>query len=118
LPERLQCPASRYYAIGSSAAGSSGDTAQTNGALAAVCNKLHGKYCTGSEDAVAASRAGADFLVMRGALPDGELAALCESVPMPVFVRGLELEQAWALGASGINEIDKALCGQPTGHPK
>ena len=44
---------------------------------------------------------------MRAALADGELAVLCGSVAVPVYARGtgIELEQAWALGASGLNEI-------------
>jgi hypothetical protein len=53
-----------------------------------------------------AAGAGADFLVMREALADGELAALCSSVAVPVFAHGLALERAWALGASGIHEIE------------
>jgi hypothetical protein len=39
------------------------------------------------------------------ALSPNELAALCRLVSVPVFARGIGLEQAWALGASGINEL-------------
>ena len=42
---------------------------------------------------------------MRNALADGELTALCGAVAVPVFARGIGLEQAWGLGASGLNEI-------------
>jgi mutator protein MutT len=66
---------------------------------------LVGVFCRGSEEAVEAAGAGADFLVLRALLEDGELAALCDSVPVPVFARGIGLEEAWALGASGCNEI-------------
>jgi hypothetical protein len=62
-------------------------------------------FCKDGVEAVDAAGAGADFLVLRNPLADGELAALCDSVPMPVFARGIGLEQAWALGASGLNEI-------------
>jgi hypothetical protein len=34
-----------------------------------------------------------------------ELAALSDSVPVPVYALEIELRQAWALGASGLNEI-------------
>ena len=34
------------------------------------------------------------------------LAALCESIPKPVFAAGIELERAWGLGVSGVNQID------------
>jgi hypothetical protein len=40
---------------------------------------------------------------MRGALADEEVVQLCERVPLPVYVRGLELERAWGLGASGLD---------------
>jgi mutator protein MutT len=67
--------------------------------------RLRGVFCAGAEEAVAAARAGADFLVMRAALADGDLAVLCGSMAVPVYARGLEMEQAWALGATGLNEI-------------
>jgi len=38
-------------------------------------------------------------------LAGADLSALCEGVPVPVYARGIGLEQAWALGASGLNEI-------------
>ena len=47
----------------------------------------------------------ADFLVLREAPSCRDLAALCGAVPVPVFVPGMPLERAWALGASGINAI-------------
>jgi mutator protein MutT len=68
-------------------------------------SKLLGVFCRDGEEAVEAAEAGADFLVLRSALADGELAALCDSVPVPVFARGIGLDQAWATGASGCNEI-------------
>ena len=50
-------------------------------------------------------RLGADFLAVRNVLADAELTVLCDGVPVPVYARGVGLEQAWALGASGLNEI-------------
>jgi mutator protein MutT len=92
LPERLTEASSPYYSIGE--LGSLGAT------------RLRGVYCASAEDGVAAASAGADFLVMRDALADGKLAVLCGLVPVPVFARGIEMERAWALGASGIHEIN------------
>jgi hypothetical protein len=74
-------------------------------ALAINDARLHGVFCTNVDEAVAAARAGADLLAMRRALGLDELAGLCGLVPVPVFARGIELEDAWALGASGLNEI-------------
>ena len=50
-------------------------------------------------------------MVLREVLADGELTALCDSVPVPVFARGIGLEQAWARGASGCNEIGVTVSG-------
>jgi mutator protein MutT len=88
LPERLTQMSSSFYAVGAASAG-----------------KLQGVNCSNALEALAAARAGADFLVMRGELPDAQLVSLCEAVPLPVFVRSIPLEVAWTLGASGINEI-------------
>ncbi len=51
------------------------------------------------------SDSGADFLVMRGALDARELVALCDAIPIPVFARGVELEEAWGYGATGLNDL-------------
>lgn len=67
--------------------------------------RLRGVFAEGIEDGAAAVRLGADFLALRDVLADADLTALCDSVPVPVFARGIGLEQAWALGASGLNEI-------------
>jgi mutator protein MutT len=101
LPERLMRRSAPYYTVGevNSMARPAVDANATNDV------KLSGVFCTNAEEAVVAAGDGADFLVLRDPLADGELAALCDSVPMPVFARGIPLEQAWALGASGLNEI-------------
>ena len=67
--------------------------------------RLRGVFCAGEAEAAEAVGQGAEFLVLRTELGCGELAALCNRVPVPVFARGLVLEEAWARGASGLNEI-------------
>jgi 8-oxo-dGTP diphosphatase len=67
-------------------------------------SRLCGVSCPSAAEAAAAAHAGADFLVLSEALPAGELATLCQLVPGPVYARGLSVEEAWALGASGTNE--------------
>jgi mutator protein MutT len=101
LPERLMQRSAPYYTVGelNLIVRPAVDANAANGPA------LQGVFCTNAEEAVAAAADGADFLVLRGLLTDGELAALCDSVPMPVFARGIGLERAWALGASGLNEI-------------
>jgi mutator protein MutT len=68
-------------------------------------SRLVGMFAGDAQEAFAVARAGADFLVLRDVLLDGELVALCDSVPVPVFARGVGLERAWELGASGCNEV-------------
>jgi mutator protein MutT len=66
--------------------------------------RLRGVFAEGLEDGVAAVRLGVDFMAVRNVLADADLAALCDGVPVPVYARGVGLEQAWVLGASGLNE--------------
>jgi mutator protein MutT len=101
LPERLRPVASRHYCAGD---------LSSLGRLAAVTDadhapRLRGVICASAEEGSAAVRAGADFLVMREALADEELEALCRTVPVPVYAPGIALEKAWELGASGVSEI-------------
>jgi mutator protein MutT len=104
LPERLRRIATPYYSVvdSSDLAATRGTTAR--GATIAQGSALRGVFCRHAEQAAAAA-AECDFLVMRAALADRELAALCTGVAVPVFARGMALEHAWALGASGINAI-------------
>jgi mutator protein MutT len=102
LPERLTQPSTPDYEVVESTfprkrLGVNGDANERS--------TLVGMFCGDGEEAVEAAGAGADFIVLRNVLADGELIALCDSVPVPVFARGIGLEQAWALGASGCNEI-------------
>ena len=93
LPEKLTQASTRDYVVGRSAE-------------ADPAGRLRGVWCVGLADAMAASDAGADFLVLRTELPRAEITSMCELVPVPVYVPGLELQEAWELGATGVVEID------------
>jgi mutator protein MutT len=110
LPERLRRAASPFYEIQTCGDIARGVRARRYGSTgdrpAATSGKqLQGALCQESRAAWEAASAGADFLVMRDALPHDELAALCAGVDLPVFARGVALERAWALGASGVNSM-------------
>jgi mutator protein MutT len=70
-----------------------------------AAGRLCGVWCSGLADSMAASDAGADFLVLRDELPHEDIRSICELVPIPVYVPGLGLEEAWELGATGVVEI-------------
>jgi len=98
LPERLTASATRAYRILPI------DDARWNRPQRA--DRLRGAWCEGAADAVAAAALDdARFLVLRRALAPAALAALCNAVNLPVFARGIRLQQAWKLGATGLNEI-------------
>jgi hypothetical protein len=101
LPERLTNVSSPYYSIGdlNSLRPSPG------GAEGSRETRLQGVFCASADEGLAAAGAGADFLVMREPLADAEVTALCDLVPVPVFARGIRLERAWELGASGIRGV-------------
>jgi mutator protein MutT len=101
LPERLTLVCSHYYTIQDSV--SIGNPMA--GAYATKDSRLQGMLCANAEEAEGAVRASLDFIVMSGVLADRDLSRLCESVLVPVFARDIELERAWLLGASGINEL-------------
>ena len=92
LPEKLSETSTPDYVVARSA------EADADG-------RLCGVWCDGMADAMAASDAGADFLVLRNELSHAEIRSMCELVPVPVYVPGLDLEAAWLLGASGRAEI-------------
>jgi mutator protein MutT len=94
LPERLSAAYTPIYDIG--------EPSMRNG------SKLRGVLCSTVEEAVSAANVDGrpDFLVMRRELPAEHLQHLCESVPVPVFARGIRPEAAWVLGASGISMLD------------
>jgi 8-oxo-dGTP diphosphatase len=69
--------------------------------------KLQGVLCSAPEDGTSAAGLGADFVVLDRELTGAELKGLCDSVCLPVFARGLRLETAWALGATGLSELSR-----------
>jgi mutator protein MutT len=92
LPEQLSQAATQDYVLGRSAE-------------ADAAGRLRGVWCDGMADALAGSDAGADFLVLRNELPHEDITSICELVPIPVYVPGLGLREAWGLGATGLVEI-------------
>jgi mutator protein MutT len=98
LPERLTQAVSAHYRVG--------DSSLLARRTVAVDAPLRGVFCGSAIEAAAAVGEGAEFLLLRIEMEKGELAALCAAVPVPVFARGLALEEAWAVGASGLSEID------------
>jgi mutator protein MutT len=95
LPERLTERETQDYVVGESAEPD-------------AKGRLRGVLCAGLSDAMAASDAGANFVVLKRGLPRAELKPLCELIPIPVYAPGLALEEAWGLGASGINNLRKS----------
>jgi mutator protein MutT len=89
LPERLSLASTRDYVLGNST-----ETDATG--------RLRGVWCAGMADAMAASDAGADFLVLRNQLSQAETRSICELVPIPVYVTGVGVEEAWEIGGTGI----------------
>jgi mutator protein MutT len=102
LPDRLTKISSPHYSIDD--LGSL--RRATVGVQASRDTRLQGVLCANIKSGVAAVDADADFIVLSEVLSLGELAEFCQSVSIPVYSRGLVLEQAWALGVSGINAID------------
>lgn len=92
LPERLAQTQTSQYTVADSP-------------LKSAAQRLRGACCANLSEAQAEVAAGADFLVLRSAPSREQIAALCAAVSVPVYVRGYGLEDAWALGASGIDEI-------------
>ena len=100
LPERLERVSTPDYVVAELAGPDSS-------------GRLRGVWCAGMSDAVAASDAGADFLVLQYELAHGETAAICEMVPVPVyarFKRGIAFEETWALGATGTHRLSAPSC--------
>jgi 8-oxo-dGTP diphosphatase len=106
LPERLRRAASLFYEVLGCEEFPAGVLRQAgpgNDLVGGTRERLAGALCREPRAARQAASAGADFLVMHDALPHDELAALCAGVDAPVFARGVALERAWALGATGVN---------------
>lgn len=106
LPERLTTTETADYRI----VGPPGGRAAA--ARSARETRLYGMRCADAAQARAAAGEGADFLALTAPLAATALEDLCESVDVPVYARGLPLEEAWDCGASGLDET--AIDPRPT----
>ena len=97
LPERLTQASSADYRIS--------EFPSMPPSTAGADALLRGVFCRCPEDGLAAAAGGADFLVMRSEIPAGALGALCATVAVPVYARGMPREEAWEIGASGVHDI-------------
>jgi len=118
LPERLTLRETPEYTVMNSldaAAGEGASAAARDGRLRGV---FFAPVPPGAQDAAAAAATAtaavkaatavaehADFLVLRGGFSAAAIGALCAAVAIPVYVPDLALEEAWALGASGVSGI-------------
>lgn len=73
---------------------------------AGAADILHGEAVATMAQAMLAAGRGADFLVLLPGHSREKIATLCDGVPIPVYVSGMPLADAWDLGASGIAELD------------
>jgi mutator protein MutT len=93
LPERLRRVCTNFYRVGELSE------------LRDRRDRSFGVWCRDAGDGERAAAAGADFLVLREALPASALARVCEATAVPVFARGIALARAWELGASGTHAL-------------
>jgi mutator protein MutT len=66
---------------------------------------LIGALCDDDSDAVRAAAHGADFVVLRRALDTAQITALTAGIIVPVYARGIDLSEAWMMGASGVSDL-------------
>jgi mutator protein MutT len=102
LPERLRVVETPYYRVHGfeDFMARQSQRSQPEGG-----GPLRGVSCRHADDACAAIDAGANFVVLNEPIEPTELANLCETVPAPVYARGMPLGRAWSLGASGVNAL-------------
>jgi hypothetical protein len=102
LPERLRVVETPYYRVHGfeDFMARQSQRSQPEGG-----EPLRGVSCRHADDACAAIDAGANFVVLNEPVEPTELANLCETVPAPVYARGMPLGRAWSLGASGVNAL-------------
>ncbi len=73
--------------------------------LHAGTSKLRGVLCRGVAEAQKAARQRAGFIVLSDPLGESQLAELCADLASPVYAAGVELADAWRLGATGLNQL-------------
>jgi mutator protein MutT len=88
LPEILLSVATDVYSIGERQAG-----------------KQFGVICGDINSAAEAESGGADFVLMRLDPAENAISRVCRALLIPVFSRGMSLDDAWRLGASGIHTL-------------
>jgi mutator protein MutT len=93
LPERLVHASTTVYTIGPRSSG---------------IFILAGAICSDAATAAAAEAAGTDFVAMDAFMPCQDLSDLCRVISVPLYARGIDLETAWVLGATGINQLISA----------
>jgi mutator protein MutT len=106
LPERLRRKSTPHYRVVSAR---DLERVRLEGALRpkgwSRLPGLVGAVCRSADEAEAAAAAGAEFLALDRPLSAGELADLCGRLAVPLFARGMTVERAWSLGATGINAL-------------
>ncbi len=104
LPARLRERVTDLYEV-LSGSGSSHDGAAAGGVVWLGGGRLQGSLCADAAAAAAAEARGAQFLVLEGPLPAAALCAICGAANVPVYARGMCLDDARALGAAGVSEL-------------
>jgi mutator protein MutT len=102
LPERLTAAGSSDYTVSTQWRNYSAP--EVNAVRDAP--PMRGAQCSSVEEALEAAESGAEFLVMGVELSASQLGLLCDSVCVPVFAKASDILGAWALGASGVSEIE------------
>lgn len=75
------------------------------GAGPAKAGQFRGRFCADSAAAAAAIVDGADFLLVSRILDPPSIEALTAELNVPVYVRDVSPEVAWACGASGLHTL-------------
>lgn len=75
------------------------------GAGPAKAGQFRGRFCADSAEAAAAIVDGADFLLVSQILDPPSIEALTAELNVPVYVRDVSPEVAWACGASGLHTL-------------
>jgi mutator protein MutT len=88
LPEILVSVSADAYSVGERQAG-----------------KQLGVICGDISSATAAESGGADFVLVGFDPAEGIVSRVCRALLIPVFTRGMSLDDAWRLGASGIHTL-------------
>jgi mutator protein MutT len=93
LPECITMAADPRYLVGSGAADG---------------RQYRGMFCRDSAEAAAATAVGADFLLVSPILDPPSIESLTAELNVPVYVRHVAPEVAWACGASGLHTLRRA----------